>query len=130
MQTPTLPPEGFLDTAVGITQVVAPWLPFAGVIVGGILLGIFNTHNRRKGNVETRAPDVNEAWEEARTASHELDAERRLRRRLQNYSWELLYVFRMYVKRVRAGGSTDMTAHEQLFYDSDTPTDEVNVKNP
>lgn len=129
MQNLTTGPDGLFDTALSITQLVTPWLPLAGIIAGGIILGIFNAHNRSKGNTEARAPDVNEAWVEARVASHELDTERRLRRRVQNFAWEVRSVFRAYVHRVQSGGSTELTHHEKLFYEAEPPTDE-NPKAP
>lgn len=118
-------PEEFIDTAISLTQLVTPWLPLAGIVAGGIILGIFNAHNRRKGNTENRAPDVNEAWVEARTARHEYDMEHRLRIRLQNFVWELRTVYRNYVNRVQSGGSTDLTGHERIFFDSEPPTEET-----
>lgn len=121
----TEPDNGFFDTAVGVTQLVTPWLPLAGIIAGGIILGIFNAHNRSKGNTETRAPDVNEAWVEARVARHESDAEHRLRIRIQNFAWELRTVYRTYVNRVQSGGSTELTGREKLFFDSEPPTEET-----
>jgi hypothetical protein len=38
-------------------------------------------------------------------------------------------VFIGYVRRVLAGGSTELTHHEKVFYDSDPPTSEINIKN-
>lgn len=122
-------PDGFFDTAVGVTQLVTPWLPLAGIIAGGIILGIFNAHNRSKGNSENRAPDVNEAWVEARLARHESDVEHRLRIRIQNFAWELRTVYRAYVTRVQSGGSTDLTNHEKLFYESEPPSEDTPPKS-
>lgn len=105
--------------------IVTPYLPLLGIILGGILVGVFNAHNRRKGNIETRAPDVNAIWTQQAYQSQELDKERKLRRRIENYAWELLDVFHGYVKRVMGGGSYELTHHEKLFFSSDPPTSEI-----
>lgn len=117
--------------ADGVTtpsEIVTPYLPVVGVVLGGIIVGLFTSYNRRKGNVETRAPDVNEIWNQERQVSMELDKERKWRRRIENFSWELTRTFRGYVNRVQAGGDMKLTHHEKLIYDSDPPTSEINVK--
>jgi hypothetical protein len=123
-------PFNLFGDAASVTQTITPWLSLVGIVLGGVVLGLFNAHNRKRGNVEQRAPDVNESWAEARAASHELDMERKLRRRFQNWAWELRAAFRSYVIRVQNGGSTEMTAYEQMFFDSDPPTEEVPKQNP
>lgn len=107
---------------------ITPWLPVVVIAVGSILVGLFNAHNRRKGNVETRAPDVNEIWSQQAAQSMELDNERKLRRRIENYAWELMDVWKHYVHRVQRGGSVDLTPHESLFYNSEPPTAEIKTK--
>lgn len=119
----------FVDTATAINQLITPYLPLLGIILGGLIVGIFGIHNRRKGNVETRAPDVNEIWQQQIYQNHELDLERRWRRRLENFAHELVKVFRGYVARVQSGGSTELTYHERMFHDTDPPTSETNVKS-
>jgi hypothetical protein len=110
------------------TLVVTPYLPFAGTLLGAAVVGAFAIWNRKRGNVETRAPDVNEIWQKQAHDALELDREYRWRRRLQNFCDELLRTFRAYVKRVQAGGSTELTKHEQMFMESDTPTSEINTQ--
>lgn len=106
-----------------ITEVLSPYLPLIGVIFGGIVVGLFGLWNRRKGNMETRAPDVNEIWQQQAKESHELDMERRWRRRLENFAHDLLGVYRSLAKRVMAEGFV-LTKREQVFYDTDPPTSE------
>lgn len=108
---------------------VTPLLPFLGTLLGATVVGAFAVWNRKRGAVETRAPDVNEIWVQQDRQSRELDIERKWRRRLQNYSWEVLAIWRGYVRRVQNGGSADLTPHERLFYDSEPPTEEINIKS-
>lgn len=119
----------FIGTATQISAILTPYLPLAGIILGGLLVGAFQVWNRKRGAVETRAPDVNEIWQQQIYQNHELDMERRWRRRLENFSHELVRIFRAYVKRVQNGGSTDLTPHEKLFHDTDPPSGEINVSN-
>lgn len=107
---------------------ITPLLPFLGTLLGAIVVGAFAVWNRKRGALETRAPDVNEIWNQQDRQSHELDVERKWRRRLQNYSWEVLSIWRGYVRRVQNGGSNELTAHEKLFYDSEPPTEEIKVR--
>lgn len=116
-------------TANNISSIITPYLPLIGIVVGGIIVGAFGVWNRKRGATETRAPDVNEIWQQQIYQSHELDMERKWRRRLENYSHELKRVFVGYVRRVLAGGSTELTHHERVFYDSDPPTSEISIKD-
>lgn len=104
------------------SQFLTPYLPLVGVLAGAIVVGMFNAHNRRKGNVETRAPDVNELWAQERLLSKELDAERKLRRKLERFAWDVLETFRNYVDRVLSGGSVELTARESKVYENDPPS--------
>ena len=114
------------DTPVPtFSEIITPYMPLIVAAAGVILGGIFTAYNRRKGNVETRAPDVNELWHQQAFQAKELDKEYRWRRRLQNYVDELLRVFRAYVARVQSGGSVDLTHHEKLMLNSDPPTSEI-----
>lgn len=110
-----------------ITQFITPYLPLLGTIFGGIVVGIFAVWNRKRGAIETRAPDVNEIWQQQAYQFRELDAERRLRMRIQRYADELIRVFRGYVRRVQTGGDLRLTHHERLFHDTDPPTSETPV---
>jgi hypothetical protein len=117
----------FIGSALEISQLITPYVPVISVILGGMVVGAFGLWNRRRGAVETRAPDVNEIWQQQAYQSAELDMERKWRRRLENWSHELIDIFRGYVRRVQSGGSTDLTPHERMFYDSDPPTSEINI---
>lgn len=111
-----------------LTMLVTPYLPLLGTIVGGIVIGSFAIWNRKRGAVETRAPDVNEIWVQQQYQASELEKEIKLRRRLERYVDELLRVYRGYVRRVQTGGDIHMSNHERLFYDQDPPTNEINIK--
>jgi hypothetical protein len=119
----------FIGTATQISALLTPYLPLVGIVVGGVIVGVFQVWNRRRGAVETKAPDVNEIWQQQIYQSHELDTERKWRRRLENFAHELVRVFRAYVNRVQSGGSTELTHHEKLFYDTDPPTSEINISD-
>lgn len=99
-------------------QFLTPYLPLIGVVAGAVVVGLFNAHNRRKGNVETRAPDVNELWQQERALSLELDTERKKRLRTENLAVEVIRTFRAYVQRVLSGGSPELTHHELKIHDT------------
>ncbi len=109
-----------------ITESLSPYLPLLGVVFGGIVVGLFGLWNRRKGNMETRAPDVNEIWQQQAKDSHDLDMERRWRRRLENFSHDLLGVYRSLARRVMADGFV-LTKREQSFMENDPPTAETPI---
>lgn len=109
-----------------LTQTLSPYLPLFGTVFGVLVVGLFGLWNRRKGNMETRAPDVNEIWQQQAKDSHELDMERRWRRRLENFSHDLLGVYRSLARRVMAEGIV-LTKREQAFYENDPPTAETKV---
>jgi hypothetical protein len=109
----------------GFTSTIAPYLPVLGLAVAGMLAGIFATYNRKRGNVETRAPDVNEIWQQQAEQSRQLDYERKARRRLEDYAREILHIYRAYVRRVRSGGTVELTSAENRAFDSEPPTTEI-----
>lgn len=114
-----------LAEVTDFTAIITPYLPLLGTILGGIVIGAFALWNRKRGAVETRAPDVNEIWQQQAYQAKELERERKMRGRLERYVDELLRVFRGYVSRVLAGGNTQLNAHERLFHDTDPPTSDV-----
>lgn len=95
-------------TELSVTEQLTPYLPLLGTLLGGLIIGGFAMWNRRKGNVETKAPSVAEIW--ARSD--------RLERRARA-AFRILDAFRGYVARVRAGGDTDLNAVEQTAHDID-----------
>jgi hypothetical protein len=107
-----------------LSSLITPYLPVVGILLGSILVGVFAVWNRRHGAVETRAPDVNEIWKQQAEQSAQLDLERKLRRKLEDYARDLLRTYRSYVWRVRGGGSIELTSHERRFFDIDPPTGE------
>lgn len=109
------------------TVAITPYLPVLGIIAGGILVGAFGIYNRRKGNVETRAPDVNEIWQQQVVQGRELDLERKLRRKLEDWLYEFRKMFIAYVLRVQSGGSTNLTSHEAKFKDTEPVTMEMKI---
>lgn len=93
---------------ITFTEQLTPYLPLIGIILGGMIVGAFAAWNRRKGNVETKAPSVSEIWARA----DRLEKPARWAHRLQD-------AFREYVARVIAGGSTELTATERAAHDVD-----------
>jgi hypothetical protein len=118
---------GDAPISADITVLITPYLPVLGVIAGSILVGAFAVFNRKRGAVETRAPDVNEIWRQQAEQSAELDRERKARRRLEDFVRELQRAYRSYIWRVRGGGTTELTAQERKFFDTEPPTDEINT---
>lgn len=119
---------GFIANVNEFTLILTPYLPLIGTIIGGIVIGAFAVWNRKRGAVETRAPDVNEIWMQQQYQAAELEKEIKLRRRIERWGDEVLRVYRGYVRRVQTGGDIKMTNHERLMYDQDPPSSEINVK--
>lgn len=109
------------DPIPSFTEIVTPYLPLAGIVFGAIVVGVFGLWNRKRGAIEHRAPDVTEIWAREERGQKILDAERAHRRRLENFIDWVLGLFRGYVRRVVAGGSTTPTTDEQKALDSDPP---------
>ena len=104
------------QAAVTFTESVTPYLPLIGTVIGGMVIGFFAVWNRRRGAVETRAPDVNDIWLQQAKDNQLLDDERAFRRFLEDIVYDLLKLFKGYVNRVRRGGSTDLTTRELQYY--------------
>lgn len=104
------------------TTWITTWSPIIVAVIGATFAGLWAAHNRRKGNVESRFPDVNEIWSQQARQSLELDHERTVRRRLEDYSQNLLRVFRGYHSRVSTGGSVQLTQQEEFYIKADPPT--------
>ena len=94
------------------TVFITPYLPLITVAIGGIIVGVFSVYNRKRGAIETRAPDVNEIWVQQEAQSRLLDEERKGRRRLESMLGQLWSTFVGYVNRVQSGGSMQLTTHE------------------
>lgn len=107
-----------MEEGLTFTDFITPYLPLISAVMGAILIGIFGVWNRKRGAVETRAPDVNEIWLKSETDHKALDIERRTRRHLEDLIYRLLAIFRCYVDRVRRGGSTDLNTKELELYNS------------
>lgn len=96
--------------------------PILVVVLGGIVAGLWTAHNRRKGAVESRFPDVNEIWSQQARQSIELDNERKFRRALEDYANALLRAFRAYTRRALNGGDLRLSESEKMLIDSEPPT--------
>lgn len=105
-----------IDQGLTFTQLITPYLPLITAIAGSIIIGIVTLWNRKRGAVETRAPDVNEIWQQQASDSKALDFERKLRRRLEDVVYDILNVFKGYVNRVLKGGSVDLNTRELELY--------------
>lgn len=82
------------------------------VVLGGLIVGAFAVWNRRRGAVESRVPDVMEMWSQT-------EKDRRLRRFFEDLYYETRGSFRGYVRRVRDGGSTELSEAEKIRHDLD-----------
>lgn len=98
---------------VTFTQAITPFIPLLGTVAGAIVVGVFAAWNRRRGAVETRAPEVSEIWQQQALESKSLDLERRLRRALEDMIYELRRAFKLYVARVHTGGSKELSEQEE-----------------
>ena len=98
-------------------ETVGPWLPLIGLVVSALIVGGFGLWNRRHGNVEVKAPSVDEAWERAELANAQLDIERRLRRWFELAFNRLVDVFRAYIKKV----GVELTADEKEALEAQPP---------
>jgi hypothetical protein len=113
------------EAGISLTEQITPFLPLAGVIFGALIIEGFRLWNRKRGAVETKAPDVNDIWQREERQNLVLDAERRLRRRLEDRVGRLWLAFRNYAFRVQGGGATELTAAEQSLIDSGTDIGET-----
>lgn len=107
-----------------LSSTLTTWIAPAGIFLGVVVTGLWAAHNRRKGAVESRFPDVNEIWSQQARQSIELDNERKFRRKLEDYSNNLLRAFRAYVARALGGGPLQLTDAERFLIDSEPPTAE------
>lgn len=107
-----------LSTAVPtFNETIGPWLPLIGLIASGLIVGAFSLWNRRHGNVEVKAPSVDEAWERAELANAQLDIERRLRRWFELAFWTVVDAFRGYQHKV----GVELTAAEKNALEATPP---------
>lgn len=111
-----------VEENLSVAETITPFLPLIGTIVGAIVVGIFAVFNRKRGAIETRAPDVNEIWSRQAADQVQLDMERRLRRMLEDLVRDLRRAFRVYVTRVQSGGKADLTQFERQMYEASIPT--------
>lgn len=118
----------FAADDLNFTEQITPYLPVLGTLAGAIVVGIFAIWNRKRGNTETKAPDVNAIWQREERQNRELDSERRLRRRIEDLAGEVWLAFVGYVRRVQSGGPAELTQHEQhlisngVDFDTTSPT--------
>lgn len=115
------------DATPTVTEVVTPWAAPSFALLGVIAMGVFAIYNRKKGNQETRAPDVNEIWLQQARDARSLDLERRARRHLEDYAVALLDTFKGYVRRVMHGGDIGLTDEEKKYVNSNPPTIEIDI---
>jgi len=94
---------------VSFTEQLTPFLPLVGTIAGGVVVGLFALYNKRRG----AAPDVKDIWQQQVADHKALDAERRMRRKLEDLAGQIWVVFVGYVRRVQSGGSIELTTREQ-----------------
>lgn len=103
------------------SEQITPYMPLIVAVVGALIVGGFGLWNRRRGAVETRAPDVNEMWAKQERDARALDTERAHRRHVENVLVSVLRAFRGYVRRVVSGGSVELTESERAAHDVEIP---------
>lgn len=93
---------------------VAPTIAGFFLLSATIATAVIGYRTSKSGARENRAPDVTESWAEA-------DRVRIIAWRLFELYLLLRTAFRGYQARVRAGGTTDLTADEQKALEADPP---------
>ena len=56
-------------------EVVGPYLPLIGIILGGVIVGMFAAYNRSRTSSEDKIPTVAQIWAEQRAMRTEMDAQ-------------------------------------------------------
>lgn len=107
-----------LNDAPFDAELITPIVSAGAVILVAIIAAAAGFVNRKRGAVETRAPDANEIWARAEVRERALDYERTNRRHFEDLSFLLWRVFRAYVHRVRHGGTVELTTNEQQVHDT------------
>lgn len=107
-------------TETSLVHDLIPYWPGIVTIIGAMIVGLFAVWNRKKGNMENRAPSAAEAWKEADLARGRL-------RKIEDAYWIIRHVFQGYYHRVSTGGSTELTTSEHEVInarplDYDTPS--------
>ncbi len=100
------------NAALSFTEAITPYLPLITSVLGFLIVGAFALWNRKRGAIETRAPDVNEIWQKQAADSMALDGERRVRRLLEDMIYELRKLIWDIVGRVHSGGDVTLTTRE------------------
>jgi hypothetical protein len=113
-----------------LTEQITPYLPLIGVVFGALIIEGFRLWNRKRGAIETKAPDVNDIWQREERQNKELDIERRMRRRFEDLAGQLWLAFRNYAARVQGGGSTELTSFEQRVIDNGTDIGDTEPAHP
>lgn len=114
------------------TDIVAPYLPFFGVVAGGTLVGIFTRWNSKRGNVESKTPTVQQIWDEQRQQKKDfdlavagvtgrLDGEVERRKKTERAFVGLRDVFLKFADRVQRGGSPELTIEEHAALELPVP---------
>jgi hypothetical protein len=105
------------DEVKSFAEAVGPFLPLIGVLAGGVIVGGFAVHNRRRGAVETKMPTVAEMWAEASKDRESRKLAEEKYSNLRQAFDALRALFRGYVERTQRGGSRALTRAEQAALD-------------
>lgn len=108
---------------------IAPIVGGIFAVVTGVLAYITSRRNAKKGNIERRAPDVQEMWVQQ-------EADRRSRQVMEDIFWDLRSAFKSYFRRVSTAilglnltkEQTEifsLTATEKKAIDATPPVDPV-----
>lgn len=104
-------------------EALTPWIPLMGVVAGGIVVGVFNAYNRRRGAEESKMPTVDQIWAREERQALQLAALHAAYARLRG-AWSA------YVFRVRNGGDPGPTEAEKRLLTISSTEALTNSKEP
>lgn len=104
-----------------VLEALVPYWPGIATLIGFLIVGAFAAYNRRKGNVEAKAPSASELWQQQARQASELDIERRMRRWFEDAFWALVRAFTAYIDRVKSDGSRNLFAAEKRALEARPP---------
>lgn len=93
------------------TEAIAPIITSVLAVVVAVLGGIMARRSQKLGNIQQRAPDVQQMWSQQET-------DRRMRRRAEDIWWNIRRAFQTYYRRVNlAVLKLDLTPEQTKEFD-------------